>query len=221
MGNKWAPQAIKLVYGFILGILTNPLIAILALGSQAEHHLLVVEQPSDIEKQGQVEQTTMPSPPGGRSLTLIPSSTGSRRRPSIIANGSGMLAPPSLAGSSPILTRPRALTSASETVSVYSLGGTGGRAQRPRGGSRASEFSMAPPSTAMPAESPGPARVNPGGWRSDYGVPPSPSLSTRNKAPGPAGVMRLMTEGLETPRESLEGREGDDVFGSRPVDTTL
>lgn len=42
MGNKWAPQAIKAVYGAIVGWITNPVIAALALGSQAEHHLLLV-----------------------------------------------------------------------------------------------------------------------------------------------------------------------------------
>lgn len=43
MGNVWAPQAIKGVYGCIVGWITNPIIASLALGSQSEHHLLVVE----------------------------------------------------------------------------------------------------------------------------------------------------------------------------------
>jgi hypothetical protein len=52
-GNKnmygtWAPQAIKGVYGAIVGWVTNPVIAILALGSQAEHHLIVVEH--DLEE---------------------------------------------------------------------------------------------------------------------------------------------------------------------------
>jgi len=43
MGNQWAPQVIKLVYGAIVGWVTNPVIAILALGSQADHHLIMVE----------------------------------------------------------------------------------------------------------------------------------------------------------------------------------
>ena len=48
MGDKWAPQIIKAVYGAIVGWVTNPVIAVLALGSQAEHHLLVVEH--DLEE---------------------------------------------------------------------------------------------------------------------------------------------------------------------------
>lgn len=43
MGNKWAPQVIKGVYGAVVGWVTNPVIALLALGSQADHHLIVVE----------------------------------------------------------------------------------------------------------------------------------------------------------------------------------
>ncbi|KAL7424024.1 hypothetical protein Q5752_001609 [Cryptotrichosporon argae] len=46
MGGKWAPQVIKLVYGAIVGWVTNPVIATLALGSQAEHHLVLVEEAS-------------------------------------------------------------------------------------------------------------------------------------------------------------------------------
>lgn len=42
-GWKWAPMVIKCVYGAVLGWVTNPIIAGLALGSQAERHLLVIE----------------------------------------------------------------------------------------------------------------------------------------------------------------------------------
>ncbi|WVN86704.1 uncharacterized protein L203_101876 [Cryptococcus depauperatus CBS 7841] len=42
-GWKWAPMVIKCVYGAMLGWVTNPVIASLALGSQAERHLLVIE----------------------------------------------------------------------------------------------------------------------------------------------------------------------------------
>lgn len=42
MHGLWAPQAIKAVYACILGWITNPVIAALALGSQADHHLVVV-----------------------------------------------------------------------------------------------------------------------------------------------------------------------------------
>ncbi|OWZ74136.1 hypothetical protein AYX14_00357 [Cryptococcus neoformans] len=42
-GWKWAPMVIKCVYGAVLGWITNPIIAGLALGSQARRHLLVIE----------------------------------------------------------------------------------------------------------------------------------------------------------------------------------
>lgn len=42
MGGKWAPQAIKGVYGCIVGWVTNPVIATLALGSQAPQHIVLV-----------------------------------------------------------------------------------------------------------------------------------------------------------------------------------
>lgn len=42
-GWKWAPMVIKCVYGAVLGWITNPIIAGLALGSQATRHLLVIE----------------------------------------------------------------------------------------------------------------------------------------------------------------------------------
>ncbi|KIR32803.1 hypothetical protein I352_04738 [Cryptococcus deuterogattii MMRL2647] len=42
-GWKWAPMVIKCIYGAVLGWVTNPIIAGLALGSQAERHLLVIE----------------------------------------------------------------------------------------------------------------------------------------------------------------------------------
>ena len=51
MGNKWAPQVIKLIYGMVVGWVTNPVIAALALGSQADHHLVVVEHTdSDVDE---------------------------------------------------------------------------------------------------------------------------------------------------------------------------
>jgi hypothetical protein len=65
MGNKWAPQVIKLVYGAIVGWVTNPVIAILALGSQADHHLIMVEHDEEettggeptTNAQGEVDET--------------------------------------------------------------------------------------------------------------------------------------------------------------------
>ncbi|CED84414.1 Protein of unknown function DUF2456 [Phaffia rhodozyma] len=154
LGNKWAPQVIKLVYALILGVITNPVIAILALGSQAEHHLIPLPSPP-IDAPNETSTILTPG---------SPSMGDRRRRPSFTANTSLLTVPPvtpprkarspsSIHGSpfgqqpptsSPMTlgpTRPRAMTNASETVSLYSLGGMGGRAQRanrPRANSRAS-----------------------------------------------------------------------------------
>lgn len=46
--STWAPQIIKAVYGAIVGWVTNPVIALLALGSQADSHLMVVEDEEEI-----------------------------------------------------------------------------------------------------------------------------------------------------------------------------
>ncbi|RXK41083.1 hypothetical protein M231_01714 [Tremella mesenterica] len=51
IGSKWAPQVIKLIYGAVVGWITNPVIATLALGSQADHHLVIVPISSDVENQ--------------------------------------------------------------------------------------------------------------------------------------------------------------------------
>lgn len=79
MGNKWAPQVrsrfprswadadkrgkvIKLVYGFLTGLITNPVIALLALGSQAEHHLVYLDEGQDVEApQPTVETGDLPA----------------------------------------------------------------------------------------------------------------------------------------------------------------
>ncbi|ORX33414.1 hypothetical protein BD324DRAFT_639705 [Kockovaella imperatae] len=96
--NKWAPQVIKLVYGAIVGWVTNPIIAVLALGSQADCHLVVVEH--DVE-QGDVGVTTVPD--------TIPEEDTSRR--SSEAND----APPVF-----LLTPPRMPTSRRGTLSSAS-----------------------------------------------------------------------------------------------------
>jgi hypothetical protein len=56
MGSTWAPQVIKLVYGAIVGWVTNPVIAALALGSQAERHLIVLERDLEEGSEGQQEE---------------------------------------------------------------------------------------------------------------------------------------------------------------------
>ncbi|KAL1411071.1 hypothetical protein Q8F55_002018 [Vanrija albida] len=61
IGGLWAPQAIKCVYAAILGWITNPVIATLALGSQADHHLVVV--PVD-EEAGLIESEAGPEKTG-------------------------------------------------------------------------------------------------------------------------------------------------------------
>lgn len=71
MGGKWAPQAIKCVYGAVVGWVTNPVIAVLALGSQAEHHLLVVEH-DDVEQTAVAASTAMEVPEGQEMLDSIP-----------------------------------------------------------------------------------------------------------------------------------------------------
>jgi hypothetical protein len=172
------------VYGFLLGIITNPIIAMLALGSQAEHNLLVqriaekekeksAEEPSDSEPQAvlatsteipptplRLQRPTMPMTPSSRISRLRSGSYASSIRQSgftvdvsdIPMDSPVRLAPPlalpatpmtptMMKGSGPpqvqtpgsvVPRRPRALTGASETGSYYSLGGTGGRAQRAR-----------------------------------------------------------------------------------------
>lgn len=49
LGGTWAPQIIKGVYGAVVGWVTNPVIAILALGSQAEQSLVVIEADEEAE----------------------------------------------------------------------------------------------------------------------------------------------------------------------------
>jgi hypothetical protein len=170
------------VYGFLLGIITNPIIAMLALGSQAEHNLLVqriaekekeknAEESSDSEPQAVLATSTEIPPTALQrpSMPMTPSSRISRLRSGSYASSirqsgftvdvSGIpvdspvrLAPPLALPATPMTPtmmersgppqvqtpgsvfprRPRALTGASETGSYYSLGGTGGRAQRAR-----------------------------------------------------------------------------------------
>lgn len=192
MGNKWAPQVIKLVYGAIVGWVTNPVIAILALGSQADHHLIVVENdeeqtvvgdgPAEVDdtihedeeynhtpRSPTTPRTTLsrapPSPttntsplvrpimPNTRPRATSSLSSSSRIRPPLTANVSGLSPLPSAAADLPPLERPvygreRGLTVSSIGSNYsYALGGTGGRAQRPRASTAASAAEVAKSST--------------------------------------------------------------------------
>jgi hypothetical protein len=220
MGSGWAPQIIKMVYGAIVGWITNPVIAILALGSQSEHHLIVVEEKVEdggirtiLEEEegmneglGEPRETTLrppvfPSTPSRHrantaashvsqnshhSHTSVPSSPFSLRPPltanvSHLSPTNGLLPPQTPTRES--YTRPRGATVTSTNTQrsfSYSLGGTGGRAQRPRAASRAS------------------AR----------GVMPVFSPSLGRKA---SGIL------LAQPVKVLENVAGEDVFGSRPT----
>ena len=193
IGGKWAPQVIKAVYAAILGWITNPVIATLALGSQAECHLMVIEH--DEEKAGtrvgsgvegervvptihedEEVDTTALSP--RQTLSVIPSaipaaapttptttirsrvgSTSSRSsKPPLTTNVSnlsnvspGMAIRPrgdSIAAMPTAPSRPRGMTNSSHISNgsfSYVLGGTGGRAQRPRASTRASTSGIVPP----------------------------------------------------------------------------
>ena len=190
MGDKWAPQVIKMVYGAIVGWVTNPVIAVLALGSQAESHLMVVEHDDEEQAAEGVpaiheDQEFIASPPvrstlgvsPGLSPSRLPSATLMPQTPTLTirsrsgSNASRMSRPPLTANVSHIsplpttsplppspspnvstrlrgdsvggtrLARPRGATVssyASNRSYSYALGGTGGRAQRPRAASRAS-----------------------------------------------------------------------------------
>ena len=211
MGNKWAPQAIKCVYGAILGWITNPVIATLALGSQAPCHLVVVEHD---QEEGGVEhpvegvptihedQEFIASPTIGRRsmLAVSPALSPSRHMSSLPLPGTPSLSGRSRAGSNasrmskpPLTTnasllpplpspgdepsalpasptpdrsgrprgnsytipqRPRGATVSSYSSNrsySYALGGTGGRAQRPRAASRASAAGTTTAATGIPS----------------------------------------------------------------------
>ncbi|KAL7418202.1 hypothetical protein BDY24DRAFT_411300 [Mrakia frigida] len=222
VGNKWAPQVIKFVFAFLLGILTNPIIALMALGSQAQHHLIPLTV----------------APPLSPSTTLVPPSSPTlSQRPPLVANvsllvplGSPSTLDPPLPPPPATMGRPRASTNASSTGSIYSLGGTGGRAQRPRAGSRSSATGegLVPPSFAAGGgrersgsyggrDRSGSSATNTGtGTRTGRERAGSlggerktiPSSWTSGAGGGPAGarLRELEREELEVPRESLEGR---------------
>lgn len=195
LGNQWAPQVIKLVYGAIVGWVTNPVIAILALGSQADHHLILVEDEKSsgdeerdvgadghglegaravgvptIHEEGEASGDTLVPPGTPRLAPASPRSSPNTRtsvlatpfsqrarassnasfssRPPLTANASGLspLPPTHMPLSSPgeVVERPAYGRERGMTVSSvgsgfsYALGGTAGRAQRPRATTAAS-----------------------------------------------------------------------------------
>ncbi|WWC69336.1 uncharacterized protein I206_103274 [Kwoniella pini CBS 10737] len=96
VGWKWSPMVIKCVYGAVLGWITNPIIACLALGSQAEHHLIVIPEENLEEGQGQVQldtegietihgeeelQSPIPISPLPGTTLRVPSVNGTPTRP--------------------------------------------------------------------------------------------------------------------------------------------
>ncbi|OCF55795.1 hypothetical protein L486_06547 [Kwoniella mangroviensis CBS 10435] len=60
VGWKWSPMVIKCVYGAVVGWITNPVIASLALGSQAEHHLIIISEDSPAEGDVEAGQSSVP-----------------------------------------------------------------------------------------------------------------------------------------------------------------
>lgn len=115
LGNKWAPQVIKLVYGAIVGWITNPVIAVLALGSQADHHLIVVDVDEE-QGQGQHEPRAQ-EVQGAAGVETIPEEENDGDLTTGIAHTTSPLpsprVPSSPLASSRMRTRPRASSSAS------------------------------------------------------------------------------------------------------------
>ena len=164
MGDKWAPQVIKAIYGAIVGWVTNPVIAVLALGSQAEQHLIVVEH--DLEE-GQEEAAETGEAQGVPTIheeeEFVSSPTTARR---------GMLSP---------------ADSPSRQLSSLPVPGTPSSAHRARAASNASRISTRPPLVAnvshlspLPSTSPlppSPSPALPGRARGDSFGAPAPWAS--------------------------------------------
>ncbi|WVQ69926.1 uncharacterized protein L199_008149 [Kwoniella botswanensis] len=125
VGWKWSPMVIKCIYGAVVGWITNPVIASLALGSQAEHHLIVISEDSP---EGDVEagQSSVPRIDGvgvdtiheeeEEYLSPPPPLTGdSLRLPKSPTPGGGSLRIPTSPRTS---NRPRALSNISATSSL-------------------------------------------------------------------------------------------------------
>ncbi|WVR05314.1 hypothetical protein IAU60_002328 [Kwoniella sp. DSM 27419] len=181
VGWKWAPMVIKCVYGAVLGWITNPVIASLALGSQAEHHLLVVEDDAatsevDVEAnvgvtgRGGVEtiqedrelataSTPGPQPassPRGASFHLAsPGRPRTRSRAS--SSLSGRTRPPLTANCSALPVLPT-----NQGLGISSID-TGTRANRQASFSSTHSTSLAVPRTPRSAQlpSPGPTTLAP------------------------------------------------------------
>ncbi|TYJ55406.1 hypothetical protein B9479_003909 [Cryptococcus floricola] len=122
---KWAPMVIKCVYGAVIGWITNPVIAAMALGSQAERHLLVVQHDQEasiggdgietiIEEDADLEPPQFPpsSPSSNHLAPPTPTSRSFTGRPRATSGASSMYSsrsrPPFIADCSdfPILPAP-------------------------------------------------------------------------------------------------------------------
>ncbi|WVF72033.1 hypothetical protein IAT40_006845 [Kwoniella sp. CBS 6097] len=199
-GWKWAPMVIKCVYGAVLGWYTNPIIASMALGSQAEHHLLVIPEDVDVDLEGQQSRNAIAGEgegvmgqEGGAGVETIheeaetegeteldlvspplPGSpfpdSRSLRAPSFLGTGTGT----NTSTTTPSRTRPRGRSRASSTLSNRSR----------------------PPLTANCSTMP---------IVSAYGVPPS--------SPAPPSLMNL-----SLPRSNTRTR--NDSVSSVPVPRT-
>ncbi|WVQ78534.1 hypothetical protein IAT38_000620 [Cryptococcus sp. DSM 104549] len=168
-GWKWAPMVIKGVYGAVLGWITNPVIAALALGSQAERHLVVVkhgDEEAAVASAGAAggvptimedEELVPPRFPNSPRFISTPTSTSLPGTPRL---GSTNLAP-----STP--TRPRARSRASSTLSA--------RSRPPLTADCTDMPTLPPPSPGVPAYAGGGALT----------VPHSAPLLTPSRGAGP------------------------------------
>ncbi|WWC89867.1 uncharacterized protein L201_004795 [Kwoniella dendrophila CBS 6074] len=124
---KWSPMVIKCIYGAVVGWITNPIIACLALGSQAEHHLIIISENQNQEQDLEQGQEARGGGGGGGVETIHEDEEFLPPPP--IPDGGGSLRIPSIAnGDSPrSVNRPRALSNLSTASSSRS--GLGSRSK--------------------------------------------------------------------------------------------
>jgi hypothetical protein len=204
MGARWAPQVIKMVYGAIVGWVTNPVIAVLALGSQAECHLVVVEH-EDVGAEGSAEvgeagveeqeELTMPIPTivEGQEFDPAAHNITPSRKHSLAGQGSlRLVVPPSPSFSATSV--PPSPSGAGGTWTRSRSGSTSSRISMPRGsGSRppltANVSYLAPlPTNARSMSDMGTGRVRAHSNAQMPGPAPSPLLSPSSLRGRPRGA---------------------------------